>query len=331
MKIEKENVIPTKYIPEKGSEIETIDGKNYLVANDVMYTFFKRTKGELSPFFLALRDEKKLLGCKCSQCGLVRVPPFLTHCPDCNFAATELVEVDQVGVMNSTPPITYFATSLFQHLAPFGRGRVVFKGADTALSVNLYTTTGILVPGMIKKGTEVKLVFRDSRIGEMTDVFCVPTAELTSQQIQKKGLQESEIDWESPREPDLSGASDQDTAVFNQALVEIKSIIGEMNANERARKDISGWKRDILVKARGGRFALLIDDGNIRVGDREPPSPDFVMVSEDLRTLLDGLAYRGAITDSVIKKKLWISKNMEFTTIFKLDRMARSVARSRKT
>jgi len=54
------------------------------------------------------------------------------------------------------------------------------------------------------------------------------------------------------------------------------------------------------------------------------------MVSENPKTLLDGLAYRGAITDSVINKKLWISKNMEFTTIFKLDRMARSVARSRK-
>jgi hypothetical protein len=54
------------------------------------------------------------------------------------------------------------------------------------------------------------------------------------------------------------------------------------------------------------------------------------MVCEDPRTLLDGLAYRGAITDSVINKKLWISKNMEFNTIFKLDRMARSVARSKK-
>jgi len=54
------------------------------------------------------------------------------------------------------------------------------------------------------------------------------------------------------------------------------------------------------------------------------------MVSENPKTLLDGLAYRGAITDSVINKKLWISKNMEFTTIFKLDRMARSVARAGK-
>ncbi|MFH1294148.1 MAG: zinc ribbon domain-containing protein [Pseudomonadota bacterium] len=330
MSIQKKRVIPTEYIPEVGSHIETIDDQDYLITNDAMYTFYQRTKGEFSPFFLSLRDEKKLLGCKCSKCGLVRVPPFLTHCPDCNFAPTELIEVEQVGIMNSTPPITYFATSLFQHMAPYGRGRVIFNGADTAMSVILYTTTGILVPGIITKGTEVKLIFKDNRIGEMTDVFCVPTRELTQEQVNKKGLQESEIDWESPVEPEFPEVSDKDVADYNAALKEIKSIIEEMNANERARKDIAGWKRVILIKTMGGRFAISIDDGNIELEERELTSPDFVMVCENPRTLLDGLAYKGAITDSVINKKLWISKNMEFNTIFKLDRMARSVARSKK-
>lgn len=331
MSAKKERVIPSEYIPEVGSHVETIDGQDYLITNDAMYTFYQRTKGEFSPFFLSMRDDKKLLGCKCSKCGLVRVPPFLTHCPDCNFAPTEMVEVEQVGVMNSTPPITYFATSLFQHMAPYGRGRVIFNGADTAMSVILYTTTGILVPGIITKGTEVKLIFKDNRIGEMTDVFCVPTTELTQEQVNKKGLQESEIDWESPVEPELPEVSEKEVADYNAALKEIKSIIEEMNANERARKDIAGWKRDILIKTMGGRFAISIDDGNIELEERELTSPDFVMVCENPRTLLDGLAYRGAITDSVINKKLWISKNMEFNTIFKLDRMARSVARSKKT
>jgi len=330
MKTGKGKVIPYAYIPDEGSEIETIDGRQYLIANDAMYTFFKRTKGELSPFFIALRDEKRLLGCKCVQCGLVRVPPFLTHCPDCNFAPTELLEVDQVGILNSTAPITYFATSLFQHMAPYGRGRVIFRGADTALSVNLYTTTGILVPGILNKGTEVKLIFRGNRIGEMTDVFCVPTSELSRDQVERRGLEETEIDWESPVEPSVSDASAEDASTYREALEEIRSIIEEMNANERARKDVAGWKRNIAVKARGGQFALIIDDGDIRIEEKELTSPDFVVVSQDLRVLLDGLAYRGAITDSVINKKLWISKNPEFTTIFKLDRMARSVARSKK-
>lgn len=330
METGKEKVIPYHYVPDKGSAIETIDGRDYLIANDAMYTFFKRTKGELSPFFLALRDEKRLLGCKCVQCGLVRVPPFLTHCPDCNFTRTELLEVEQVGILNSTAPITYFATSLFQHMAPYGRGRVIFRGADTALSVNLYTTTGILVPGILNKGTEVKLVFRSNRIGEMTDVFCVPTSELTRAQIDRRGLEESEIDWESPVEPSVSDASAEDMSAYRAALKDIKSIIAEMNGNERARKDIAGWRRNIAVKARGGQFALIINEGDIRLEEKELSSPHFVMVSQDLRVLRDGLAYRGAITDSIINKKLWISKNSEFTTIFKLDRMARSVARSKK-
>jgi len=330
MSTEDAKIIPSPYIPEIGSHVETIEGNDYLIANDAMYTFYRRTKGEFSRFFLALRDEKRLLGCKCTQCGLVRVPPFLTHCPDCDFARTDLVEVEQVGVMNSTPPITYFATALFQHMAPYGRGRVIFRGTDTAMSVNLFTTTGILVPGLVRKGSEVKLVFRDHRTGNMKDVFCVPTAELADDQINRKGLQESDIDWERPVEPPLTDGSTHDRMVFEEVLGEIRSIIEEMNSNDRARKDIFGWKRDILVKTRGGEFAILIDDGDIRVAGQTPAVPDFVMVCEDPRVLLDGLAYRGALTDSVINKRLWVSKNVEFTTIFKLDRMARSVARSRK-
>jgi uncharacterized OB-fold protein len=327
---QREKLIPSKFIPHVGSIVETIEGNNYLIANDTMYTFYRRSRGEFSAFFLALRDEKKLLGCRCTACGLVRVPPFLTHCPECHFAPTELIEVEQIGVMNSTPPITYFATALFQDMAPYGRGRVIFRGADTAMSVNLYTTTGILVPGIINKGTEVKLVFRNKRNGDVKDVFCVPTSELTPEQISKKGLLESEIDWESPVEPKVPKATDKDVTAFDKAFKGINSIVEEMNGNERARKDIAGWKRSVLVKTRGGQFSLLIDDGDIRVEKKKVPGPDFVMVSENPKTLLDGLAYRGAITDSVINKKLWISKNMEFTTIFKLDRMARSVARSRK-
>lgn len=329
--MEKKKVIDEQYIPDVGSHIETIDGKEYLITNDAMYTFYRRTKGEFSPFFLALKNEKRLLGCRCTTCGLVRVPPFLTHCPDCNFAPTELVEVGKVGIMNTTPPITYFATSLFQHMAPYGRGRVIFKGADTAMSVNLYTTTGILVPGIIKKGTEVKLVFRDKRIGEMTDVFCIPTAELTPEEIHKEGLQESEINWETPQEPSLPPASEEDMARYTRAMDEMKGLIEDMNRNESVRKAIAGWKRDIQVKTRGGQFAILINDGDIEMEERVLSSPDFIMVCDDITTLLDGLAYRGAITDSIINKKIWISKNMEFNTIFKLDRMARFLVRSKKT
>ena len=326
----KERLIPDEYVPDAGSRTIDVGGSAYLEVNDAMFTFYRRSMGELSPFFLALRDEKKVLGCRCTRCGLVRVPPFMTRCPDCSFAPTKLLEVGQVGVMNNTPPITYFATSMFQHMAPFGRGRLTLGGADTGMSVLVYTTTGILVPGIVTKGTEMKVIFRDSRVGAISDIFCVPASELTGEQVGKKGLQESEIDWSAAVEPELPAADEKAAAAYGDALRELQDIAAQMNRTERARKDIVGWKRSILVKATGGRFAMEIDDGDLRIEERDVPAPDFVMVCRDLGALLDGLAYRGALTDSVIMGKLWISKNMEFTTIFKLDRMARSLARARK-
>jgi len=326
----KQKVIPDEYIPEVRSRVATIDNQDYLLQNDAMFTFYERSMGELSPFFLAIKDEKKVLGCRCPKCGIVRVPPMVTHCPDCDFAATELLEVEQVGKMNTTPPITYFATSMFMDKAPFGRGRVILTGADTALSVMLYTTTGILVPGLIRKGTEVKVIFRDQRVGQISDIYCVPTNELTPAQITKKGLQETELNWEAPKEPEFPKPSNEDVTVYRQSLGEMQALAVEMSRSKRARKAIEGWKRDIAVKTKGGEFAMYIDDGDFKIEEKKLKSPDFIMACEDLRTLLDGLMYKGAITDSVIMKKLWISKNLEFNTIFKLDRLARFLAREKK-
>jgi len=323
MSEKRRKIIPDESIPEVRSRVITLDNQDYLLQNDAMFTFYERSIGELSPFFLALKNEKKILGCKCSKCGIVRVPPIVTHCPDCEFAPTKLVEVGQVGRMNTTPPITYFATSLFLDKAPFGRGRVILEGTDTALSVMLYTTTGILVPGLIKKGTEVKVIFRDERVGQISDIYCVPTSELTPQQVAKEGLQESELNWEAPKEPQFSKPTDKDMANYRQCLKEMQALAVKMSQSKRARKAIEGWKRNIAVKTKAGDFAMYIDNGDFRIEDKKLASPDFIMACEDPRTLLDGLMYKGAITDSVIMKKLWISKNLEFNTIFKLDRLAR--------
>ena len=325
-----EKLIPYEYIPEVRSRVISIDNKDYLLQNDAMFTFYERSIGEFSPFFLAIRDETKILGCRCSVCGSVRVPPMVTHCPDCDFAPTELIEVEQIGRMNTTPPITYFATSLFLDKAPFGRGRVILNGADTAMSVMLYTTTGILVPGLIKKGTEVKVIFKNKRHGEISDIYCVPTSELTPEQIAKNGLQESELNWETPKEPGFPKASSEDIVAYKQTLKEMQTFAVEMSKSKRTRKAIEGWKRQIAVKTKGGEFAMYIDDGDFIIEENKLNSPDFIMACEDPKTLLDGLSYKGAITDSVIMKKLWINKNIEFNTIFKLDRMARSLAREKK-
>jgi uncharacterized OB-fold protein len=329
-KTAKEKVIPFHFIPDREGKLRKIDNKDYLLMNDAFYTFFERSMGEFSDFFLAIRDRKKILGCKCTRCGIVRVPPFVTHCMDCNFAPTETVEVEQVGTILSTPPITYFANALFLDKAPFGRGRVTLKGADTAMSVMLYTTTGILRPGVIKKDTQVKIVFRDKRIGEITDIFAVPAAELKASQVAKKGLLESEIDWAAAKEPSYGKASPADKEAFAKSLKELTALAKEFSGSKRARAAIDRWKRNIRIKCRGGAFGMVINDGDIKIGPRVPAKLDFVMACEQPQVLLDGLLYKGAITDAIVTNKLWISKNIEFNTVFKLDRLARFLAREKK-
>ncbi len=323
-------IIPLEAIPEVGGHVETIDGKDYWVLNDAMFTFYQRSQGEFSEFFLALKDRKKILGCKCTKCGVVRVPPFLVRCPDCDFAPTETVEMGDVGEMLSTPPITYFANSLFQGQVPFGRGRVLLEGADTALSVNIYTTKGILVPGIVKKGTKMKVVFRDKRNGEITDIFAIPASELTPEQVAKPGLLDSELNWEAAEPPALPAPSDADIEKFKAGLAELTALAAEMKNAERARRDIADWHRIIQVLTTGGSLVLEIDDGDLRVKEGKADKPDFTLVCADIDTLVNGIAYRGSLTQAIITKDLWVSLNRELTTIFKLERMARSLGRIKK-
>ena len=323
-------VIPQEAIPDQGGFTVKIEGKEYLVMNDAMFTFYQRSMGEFSDFFLTLREERKILGCRCTSCGIVRVPPFALRCPECNFAPTEIIEMADTGTMIATPPITYFANSLFQKQVPFGRGRILLKGADTALSINCYTTRGILVPGLINKGTEMKVVFQDERIGDITDIFCVPAAELTAEQLGKKGLLSSELDWERAVEPQLPEESAENRALFESALGELETLAAELNDCARARQDIAEWSRVIQIKSTGGSFILQIEGERLVIKPGVDLSPDFTIVCPDLKVLLDGLGYRGSLTQAIMKRDLWISKNSEFTTIFKLERMARSLARSKK-
>ncbi|HEX2987782.1 MAG TPA: hypothetical protein VHS06_06385, partial [Chloroflexota bacterium] len=165
---------------------------------------------------------------------------------------------------------------------------------------------------------------------EITDLFCLPTSELTAEQVAKKGLEEGDIDWEAATEPRLQPASAKDQAGFSEEHRRLKQLVVEMNGCERARRDIAGWQRDIQVKSRGGNLGLRLSDGFLEITEGEIGSPDFVMVCDDLSVLTRSLAYQGSLTQAIINRELWISKNGEFTTVFKLERMARSLARSRK-
>ena len=324
-------VIPEHMNPPVESEIVERDGVPYLQTNEAMFTFYTRTKGEMSKYFLGLRDEKKIWGIKCPKCKAIRVPPFEQMCPDCDFAEMKWVKMPDVGKMNSTPPITYFAHSLFQAWVPCGRGRVVLKGAETALPIQVYTTKGVLTPFIFKRGMPVKIVFRDKRIGKPTDVFAVPLAELPPKQRSKSPLMESDLDFSQPAEPEIGAPTDAHRASFNKALQMLTKLAKQVGKSRRAQHNLAGWKRRIAVRTAGGNIALQIDDGKLKVMKGKPRGrTDFVMIVEDPQLLVDWMTFKEALTNAIIAGKLWISANREFTTIFKLDRLPRSTRRDVK-
>ena len=321
-------VIPPDMIPEEASEVVEVDGKRYLQTNEAMFTFYRRTKGEFSDYFLGLMERKVILAARCPVCELVRVPPFMLYCPECDFAELEQVEVADTGVMNSTPPITYFGSSMFQHQVPYGRGRVLLDGADTALPVNVYTTTGVLTPRTFSKGTRVKLVFRDEREGKPTDMFAVPLEEIPEHLREKAGLQERDLPRNRPAEPALPEPTDEARRAYQSTLSLLQDMTERIASSERAMRDLAGWRKRIHVKMPGGSLALEIDDGTLTVSEGAPATADFSMVVLEDDVLAGWINLRGSLTNSIIAGTLWIDRNEEFITMFKLDRLPRSISRT---
>jgi len=325
----KEKVIPVHMIPDVGSEVLEVGNERFLQTNEAMFTFYKRSKGEHSPFFLALKERKIILGGRCPECKLVRVPPFELYCPECNFAELEHIEMPDKGVMNSTPPITYFAHSLFQHQVPFGRGRVILDGADTALPVHVYTTKGVLTPWIFKRGTPVKIVFRDKRMGKPTDIFAVPVSELKAAQRKKKGLLESELDWAAAKEPKIPKPTKKAKQVLSKVMAQLQDLSRRAVKSTRAQNDLAGWKRTIQVKTGGGPFVIQIVRKRLKFEEGTVRKPDCVMIVRDPKLFQDWMNFEASLTNAIIAEKLWISKNVEFITVFKLDRIPRSLRRSK--
>lgn len=321
-------VIPPEMVPDEAIEVIEVDGKRYLQSTEAMFTFYRRTKGEFSDYFLGLMERKVILGARCPVCGLVRVPPFMTYCPECDFAELESVEMPDTGVMNSTPPITYFGSSMFQHQVPYGRGRVLLDGADTALPVNVYTTTGVLTPRTFKKGTRVKLVFRDERDGKPTDMFAVPLEEVPEHLRDKVGLQEKDLPKSSPSEPDLQQPTDDTKRDFQTTVSLMRDMTDRVSSSERAKRNLAGWQKRIHVKMASGSLTLEIDDGSLTVSEGIPTDADFSMVVLENDVLASWIKLKGSLTNSIIAGSLWIDHNDEFTTVFKLDRLPRSIFRT---
>ncbi len=317
-------------LPRAVTEIKGKDPGTYLQFNSHMVTFYQQTYGELSRFFLALRDAR-LIGSHCKICKQVMVPAATWHCPDCNFAEMTEVDLPHRGVLAATAPITIFPSASFIGDAPFCRGYVdVATDAPVAsfLPSRLRTTTGLPRPGIFVKGLELKLVFEAERMGTIRDFFFVPMSEVPTALRKKGPLLASELNFETPAMPAVKRTVEGE-ASLKHALAAMRALAGKVGKSPRAQKDLSGRTHAIGIKTGGGDFTIHVAASQIRLDDGLAAKPDFVMVASDPEVFARWVA-DGSLTDAAVEGTLWLPHKEAFGVLPFLDRLPRSVRRDVK-
>ncbi|GAB4321632.1 MAG: Zn-ribbon domain-containing OB-fold protein [Promethearchaeota archaeon] len=144
------------------------DEKDYLEYYDEMSVHYMYSVGELTPFFKAVREEKKLLGAKCTNCGFVYFPPRAS-CSKC-YVPNEWVELPGTGRIEAAT-VCHFGRSQFTDKMPIVIAFIRLDGADSAIRHTIVTDDPRLE--RLKRGTRVKVAFRDAREGKVTDFYFV--------------------------------------------------------------------------------------------------------------------------------------------------------------
>jgi uncharacterized OB-fold protein len=323
-----EMVIPPDYnLPKEVTVIHGKDGAPYVQFNAGMLTLYKQTYGELSPFFMALK-EARLIGARCRTCGQIMVPAATWHCPNCSFAPMEEVTLPHHGVLAATAPITFFPSATFIGQAPFCRGYVdVATQAPSAsfLPCRLRTTTGIPRPGIFVKGVKLKLVFEDTRKGTILDIFGVPMSEVPEKLRSKEPLLASELNLEDPPVPEIKANAKWKPA-FSAAMDAMKKMAVKITEGSRAAKDLADRTQSIGVKTGGGDFGMMIANARLAIVDAPPKKADFTMTVED-PAVFTKWVQGGSLSDAVMEGHLWVPNLEAFPALYALDRLPRSIRR----
>ena len=126
---------------------------------------YKYSVGALaSKFFIALRDNKKIMGVKCSKCNLVIVPPR-SICSKCYSKLDECVELDGKGTL-LTYTVVHYVPPVEGLKPPFAYGVIQLDGADTGFTHIL----GEVDLQSIDVGMRVEAVFSEKRQGNILDI-----------------------------------------------------------------------------------------------------------------------------------------------------------------
>ncbi|MBU1398651.1 MAG: Zn-ribbon domain-containing OB-fold protein [Pseudomonadota bacterium] len=117
-------------------------------------------------FFLALRDDKKIMGTRCPVCEKVFVPPRKV-CPLCFHENMAWVEVSSEGVLESFTIVKRQLASL-PRKAPVVFGLIRLDKADTSILHYIEVADH----KDIKIGMRVAAEFIDERSGSIQDIAC---------------------------------------------------------------------------------------------------------------------------------------------------------------
>lgn len=134
-----------------------------VVEEGVSLTFRYAAGKAASRFLAALRDEGRIYGTRCSQCGRVLVPAR-SFCPRCGVDTDEWVEVGPGGTLTA---FTARDGQVF--------GLVRLDGADT----DLVHLLGESEPGAWRVGMRVEAAFARERQGHILDIACFKPEETT--------------------------------------------------------------------------------------------------------------------------------------------------------
>jgi len=134
------------------------------IANPFRITYTHAIGRWAGKFFIELRDNRKIMGIRCSRCNRVYVPPRAL-CGTCFSPMEQLVELSNEGSLITYTRVHY-TEPVHPVPSPFFYGIILLDGADTGL-VHLI---GEVDPDKIRKGIRVEAKFREERKGNILDI-----------------------------------------------------------------------------------------------------------------------------------------------------------------
>jgi len=126
-------------------------------------------------FFEELKENKKIMGSKCSKCGKVHSPPRAV-CAECFIEMTvkDMVELSPRGTLEGFTVVNYpFTDPNTGGMRPFPYGYGLFRleGADTSMMYFINETDYT----KLKIGQRVEAVFKEEREGNIRDILYFKT------------------------------------------------------------------------------------------------------------------------------------------------------------